>query len=73
LWQVFRAGYQAVRRPYVAGGVALLAGYMWSWIKGVERPISPDLIRFHRFEQMQRLRERLWGWGGGASTKETHA
>lgn len=61
LWQLFRACYQMVRRPYVAGGVSLLVGYLWSWIKGVERPVSPELIRFHRLEQMQRLKQRFQG------------
>jgi glycosyltransferase involved in cell wall biosynthesis len=61
LWQLFRACYQMARRPYVVGGLSLLVGYLWSWIKGGERPVSPELIRFHRLEQMQRLKQRFQG------------
>jgi len=69
LWQLFRAGYQMARRPYVVGGVSLLAGYLWSWIKGVERPVSPELMRFHRLEQMQRLKQRFSGSSKLTSTQ----
>jgi hypothetical protein len=71
LWQLFRACYQMVRKPYVAGGVSLLAGYLWSWVKGIERPVSPELIRFHRLEQVQRLKQCLPGFRRLASTKQT--
>jgi len=56
LWQLFRAVYQMSRRPYFFGGVSLFAGYTWSWLKGTERPVSEELIRFHRSEQLGRLR-----------------
>ena len=70
IWQLFRACYQMARRPYVAGGVSLLAGYLWSWLRGMERPVSPDLIRFHRDEQMQRLRQLVRRFNGLTSTRE---
>jgi poly-beta-1,6-N-acetyl-D-glucosamine synthase len=59
LWQLFRALFQMGRKPYFIGGVLLLLGYWWAWVKGVKRPISPELMRFHRHEQMQRLRRKL--------------
>jgi len=37
----------------------LLFGYLWSAITGVKRQVSPELMRFHRAEQMQRLRRAL--------------
>jgi hypothetical protein len=55
-WELFRSAYQISRSPLVVGGVALGAGYVWSAIKGVQRPVSTDLVRFHRREQMQRLK-----------------
>jgi len=56
VWQLFRGCFQMVRKPYLVGGLFLLAGYWWAWITGVERAVSPELMRFHRREQMQRLR-----------------
>jgi hypothetical protein len=58
-WQLFRGCYQITRRPYVVGGICLIAGYFWAWITRVPRPVSPELIRFHQHEQMQRLRRWL--------------
>lgn len=59
LWQLFRGCYQMQRAPYVIGGLLLIAGYGWGWLKRLERPVSRELIRFHRQEQMQRLRQSL--------------
>jgi biofilm PGA synthesis N-glycosyltransferase PgaC len=59
LWQLFRSAYQMKSSPVVAGGVWLLAGYAWAWITRVERSASPDLIRFHRHEQLARLKARF--------------
>lgn len=56
LWQLFRAAFQLVRPPYFVGGILLFLGFAWAWIRRVERPISPDVIRFHQGEQMRRLR-----------------
>jgi hypothetical protein len=59
LWQMFRGCYQMVRKPYLVGGPLLIFGYWWSWITRVHRPVTQELIRFHRHEQMQRLRRIL--------------
>ncbi len=59
LWELFRAAYQMTRRPIAVGGLALLAGYLWSMTRRVERPVSADLVAFRRREQMQRLKKFL--------------
>jgi biofilm PGA synthesis N-glycosyltransferase PgaC len=56
LWQLFRTLYQMTKRPYLLGGFLLFSGYTWALATRVERPVSEELIRFHRAEQMQRLR-----------------
>ena len=40
----------------MTGGTALLLGYCWAAVRRIERPVSPELIRFHRREQMARLK-----------------
>lgn len=55
LWQIFRSCYQMGRKPYLAGGLLLLAGYANAWIRRSPRPVSSELVRFHQREQMQRL------------------
>ena len=59
LWQVCRCAYQMTRFPYLVGGLSLLAGYGWAALRGAQRPISGELIRFHRAEQMARLKTAL--------------
>ncbi len=56
LWQLLRGLHQMRRRPYVIGGLWLLAGYAWSALTRLKSPISPELRAFHRGEQAQRLR-----------------
>ena len=68
MWQVFRSFYQITRKPFVIGGLMLLSGYAWSAMKGVKREISADLMRFHRREQIQRLR-RAFGMASARGSR----
>jgi glycosyltransferase involved in cell wall biosynthesis len=56
LWQVFRCGYRMAKRPYVVGGIALLSGYFVAFLARAERPVSHELMRYHRIEQMMKLK-----------------
>jgi biofilm PGA synthesis N-glycosyltransferase PgaC len=56
LWQIFRCTYRMAKRPYVVGGAALFAGYWVAFLGRMERPVSPQLMRFHRAEQMLKLK-----------------
>jgi hypothetical protein len=58
-WELFRVGYRMTKKPYLIGGMALGLGYMWALVRRVERPVSDDLMRFHRKEQMLKLRNIL--------------
>jgi hypothetical protein len=57
LWELFRAIYQMKARPYIIGGIWLLAGYVWSSLRKNDRPISKELVEFHRHEQLDRLKK----------------
>ncbi len=59
LWELFRGVYQMKKRPYLVGGAAILAGYFWAMVSGVEKIVSPQLQEFRRREQMSRL-SGLW-------------
>ncbi|MGB9234310.1 MAG: glycosyltransferase [Terriglobales bacterium] len=61
LWEVFRMVYQMTKKPVVAGGVMLGAGYFWALLSRAPRPISRELVAFRRHEQMRRLRKFLTG------------
>jgi glycosyltransferase involved in cell wall biosynthesis len=59
LWEFFRFGYRLTRKPYVLGGAALFLGYTVAYLKREQRPVSDELMKFHRKEQMRRLRKIL--------------
>jgi biofilm PGA synthesis N-glycosyltransferase PgaC len=61
LWELLRAVYQTTKRPYLIGGLAVLAGYTGAAMRRAERPVSRDLVRFCRREQMRRLGRLLRG------------
>ena len=56
LWQLFRVGYRVFKKPRVTGGLALLLGYTWAAARRTKRAVSPELMRFHREEQMRKLK-----------------
>ena len=61
LWELFRGVFQMTKKPYLVGGLAVLLGYFWCWVTRFERPVSPELMRFHREEQLERLQQLFRG------------
>jgi hypothetical protein len=61
VWELCRAYYQRTKKPVVIGGLMLVFGYVWALVRQVERPVSPELVAFHRREQMQRLKRFFAG------------
>jgi glycosyltransferase involved in cell wall biosynthesis len=56
LWQLFRATYRMTKKPVIRGGLALLMGYCSAAVHRMKRPVTPELMRFHRREQMKKLK-----------------
>ncbi len=54
VWQLFRVAYRMTKQP--VDGLSLLAGYGWASMRRVKRPVPTELMRFHRREQMKKLR-----------------
>jgi biofilm PGA synthesis N-glycosyltransferase PgaC len=59
VWESLRAGFQMKERPFLLAGSYFLAGYWWACLSRMPRPVSPELMAFHRREQMARL-QRLF-------------
>jgi hypothetical protein len=47
------------KRRYLVGGIALFAGYLAALLSRTERPVSDELMGFHRREQMVKLKAIL--------------
>ena len=56
LWELFRVTFRMFKPPYLVEGLALGFGYGWAMLRRVKRPISKELMKFHREEQMRKLR-----------------
>jgi len=59
LWELFRVSYRMAKRPYIVDGLALGLGYGLAALRRLERPVSKELMAFHRREQMRKLRTIL--------------
>jgi biofilm PGA synthesis N-glycosyltransferase PgaC len=56
VWQLFRVAYRTTKKPYVLGGLAVGSGYCWALLRRIPRPVSKELMAFHRKEQMSKLK-----------------
>jgi glycosyltransferase involved in cell wall biosynthesis len=59
VWELFRVAYRMSKRPYLVDGLALGLGYASAGVRRINRPISNDLMHFHRKEEMRKLRAIL--------------
>jgi biofilm PGA synthesis N-glycosyltransferase PgaC len=55
VWELFRVTYRLTKPPYIVDGLALGLGYGWAMLRRVPRPVSRQLMAFHRKEQMGKL------------------
>jgi len=56
LWELFRVSNRMTKRPYVVDGLALGLGYGLAAVRRLKRPVSKELMAFHRREQMRKLK-----------------
>ena len=49
------SAYRMTKPPYIVEGLALGLGYWWAMLRRLKRPISRELMKFHRQEQMRKL------------------
>ncbi len=59
VWELFRFSYRTLKRPYLIGSAALASGYLWAFLRRIDRPVSPELMNFHRREELQKLKKIL--------------
>lgn len=59
IWEICRVGFRMLKPPYIVDGAALGLGYVWALVSRQKRVVSKELMRFHRKEQMKKLRAIL--------------
>lgn len=59
IWQAFRIAYRMAHRPYFLAGAALGLGYLSAIVRRIDRPVSAELMAFHRREQREKLKAIL--------------
>ena len=55
LWEAFRVAYRMSKRPLLVDGLAVGLGYASAAVRRLDRPVSDELMRFHRAEQLRKL------------------
>jgi poly-beta-1,6-N-acetyl-D-glucosamine synthase len=58
VWELFRVAYQTRKKPYISG-MALGLGYCSAFLLRIPRPVSRELMKFHRHEEMVKLKAIL--------------
>jgi poly-beta-1,6-N-acetyl-D-glucosamine synthase len=56
VWELFRVAYRMTKKPYILAGGALGLGYVWAFLSRTPRAVSDEFVRFHRAEQMTKLK-----------------
>lgn len=56
-WEILRGVFQMKSPPFVVGGLSFISGYIWAAATRMERPVSRELMAFHRREQLVRLKK----------------
>jgi hypothetical protein len=72
LWALLRGVFRMRERPWIIGGFFFQLGFFWALITRTPRPVSRELMAFHRREQMARLR-RIWRRRGPPSNAAASA
>jgi hypothetical protein len=60
LWEMLKGVATMKERPLIFGGISYICGYVYSAVSRTQRPVSNQLVRFHRAEQIARLK-RIMG------------
>jgi len=55
-WEIFRVTFRAMKKPFFIGGMAMFCGYCHAALTRMERPVSRELMRFHRRNQLRKLK-----------------
>lgn len=56
---LFRMAHLMTKSPPIINGLMLLAGYLSATMRRMERPVSREVVQFHRADQIRRLTDRL--------------
>jgi biofilm PGA synthesis N-glycosyltransferase PgaC len=59
LWEFFRGIYQMQHKPYIIGGILVLAAYVWYAFRGIERTMPKELMALRQTDQLRRLKTIL--------------
>ncbi len=55
LFEMLKCAGFITAKPFLIGGLARLAGFIWSWICQDQRPVSDEFVSYLRREQRQKL------------------
>ena len=60
LFFIFRFIFKLYQKPVIIGSIATFIGYFGAALRKVERPVSKELIKYLRTEQINRMKNFIW-------------
>jgi poly-beta-1,6-N-acetyl-D-glucosamine synthase len=66
IYEFLKCARRLRSRPYIIGGLARFFAFMSASVRGRNRPVSPELTRFLRRSEMERLKTWISGTGESA-------
>jgi len=56
LFELLKCAERSPEKPFVVGSLARFAGFVWSWVRRDQRPVSDEFVAFLRGDQRTKLR-----------------
>lgn len=57
LWEICRIAFRAAKKPRLIGSIAMSCGYCHAALTRMEHPVSQEIMRFHRHNQIKKLKK----------------
>ncbi len=59
LFMFLKCIHRFQEKPYIFGGILMLCGYFWAWVRREPKAVSEEIVRFVRHEQINRIRSKI--------------
>jgi len=59
LFMFLKCIHRFQEKPYIFGGILMLSGYFWAWIRREPKAVSEEIVRFVRYEQINRMKSKI--------------
>ncbi len=59
LFMFLKCVHRFKEKPYIFGGILMLCGFFWSWLRREPKAVSEEIVQFIRYEQLSRIKSKI--------------